>query len=74
LKVGTDDSDYDHRNSMTGAGHLSHHSQLGSTSLDNNGIINPNLDYSEIFCNMIRKTFAENIIEIISKWFPCLFR
>lgn len=33
-----------------------------------------NKDYSELLCNLVRKTFSENIIEILSQWFSCLFR
>jgi hypothetical protein len=33
-----------------------------------------NQDYSELFCNSIRKLFADSLVEMISKWFPCLFR
>jgi hypothetical protein len=32
------------------------------------------VDYCELFCNISRKTFVSTIIEIILKWFPCLFR
>lgn len=38
------------------------------------GNILANQDYCELFCNIIRKIFAESIVEILSRWFPCLFR
>lgn len=31
-------------------------------------------DYSEILCHMVRKAYCEQIVEIVSRSFPCLFR
>lgn len=31
-------------------------------------------DFSELFCHIVRKSFSAKIIDLVARWFPCLFR
>jgi hypothetical protein len=31
-------------------------------------------DFSILFCNLVRRAYTERIVELVARWFPCLFR
>jgi len=66
-------ADVDHIESMRGGG-CSFKDIVDKAQRDGIESFTSNQDYSDILCNIVRKTFAETIMEISSKWFSCLFR